>query len=388
VSARLSLLIDKLPIGIALIGPDQRLCAFNRVYLQLLDLPDDAIRPGDPVEALFRYKAARGFYGPGDSDVLLAEQLHAVRSGELHTYEWTLPNGRINEVRRVPLADGSVITTLIDVTEARRRERELTTAHATMAEQAEKLAAANQAKAQFLANMSHELRTPLNAILGFSEVLRDGVFGPIDPRYAEYAKDINASGAHLLTLVNDLLDLAKIESGKAELRNELVDLREILDECCRLVADRAATAHVSLITSTTQQLPTIIADGVRLRQIALNLLSNAIKFTPAGGRVTLSVEIEPREVIIAVADTGIGMRPEDIPLALEPFRQLDNSYSRSHEGSGLGLAITKTLTELHDGKLEIKSRPSEGTTVRVRLPATRLAAAMAATRDRSSPGGK
>jgi PAS domain S-box-containing protein len=229
---------------------------------------------------------------------------------------------------------------------------------------------ANQAKSQFLANMSHELRTPLNAIIGFSEVISAALFGPLDARYRDYAKDIHGSGHHLLRIINDLLDLSKVEAGQLELRDTPVPIAAIFETCRRMVADRAALGSVTLDFRPTDL--EVSADELRVEQVLLNLASNAVKFTPPGGRVTVSAMLAlSGEVVITVADTGIGMAPEDIPRALQPFGQVDNSLARPHGGTGLGLPLAQRLVELHGGRLTIDSELGKGTTVTVALPPER-----------------
>ncbi len=233
------------------------------------------------------------------------------------------------------------------------------------------LAKASQAKSDFLASVSHELRTPLNAIIGFSEVIRDAVMGPLNAKYREYGGDISQSGRHLQNIINDILDFSKVESGHLELRDELVSIGETTEECRRIIAAMAEAADVSLSINVSEPLPLIHSDRVRFRQILLNLMSNAVKFTPAGGHVRVSAAIEAGRAVIAVEDTGIGMKPEDIPIALEPFRQIDGPFSRRFDGTGLGLPLAKALVELHGGHLDIQSAPAAGTTVRIRLPLER-----------------
>jgi PAS domain S-box-containing protein len=231
---------------------------------------------------------------------------------------------------------------------------------------------ANRAKSEFLANMSHELRTPLNAVVGFSEVLRDQIMGPLDERYREYAGDINSAGRHLLDVINEVLDLSKIEVGRLDLRDETVSIGEIVEACRRVIAGEADAAGVTLILNLPANLPLLRADEMRFKQILLNLLSNAVKFTPTGGSISVTAATTAAGLVITVADTGIGMAAEDIPVALEPFRQIDSTLSRRYEGTGLGLPLAKRLAELHDGELEIESQPGRGTTVHIRLPAGRM----------------
>jgi signal transduction histidine kinase len=232
--------------------------------------------------------------------------------------------------------------------------------------------AASRAKSEFLANMSHELRTPLNAIIGFAEVIERETFGPTGARYREYASDIHGSGRHLLQVINDILDLAKVEAGQMLLHEARLDPALVMQGCVRLIKPRAAKTNVRIYTAFDPNLPVLLADEARLRQIALNLLSNAVKFTKPGGRVSISTGLDQEGgITIAVTDTGIGMTADEIRIALEPFRQVMSSLSRSNEGTGLGLPLTKTLVELHGGRLDIASAPGRGTTVTVAFPPSR-----------------
>ncbi len=234
--------------------------------------------------------------------------------------------------------------------------------------------AANQAKTAFLGNMSHELRTPLNAIIGFSEILTGELFGRLgDERYKDYAADILASGKHLLSLVNDLLDHTRIEAGRVELTEEEINLHDLCRAVLRMLQDRAAAAGIVLETDLPEDLPDLRADERALRQMLLNLLGNAIKFTPKGGRVTLGAEMEADgRFAIWVLDTGIGMKREDVPRALEPFVQLHHHLSKSYGGAGLGLPLVQSLMRLHHGSLTIDSREGAGTLVTLRFPRQRV----------------
>jgi signal transduction histidine kinase len=234
--------------------------------------------------------------------------------------------------------------------------------------------AANRSKSSFLANMSHELRTPLNAIIGFSEVIVGQIYGAgAGERYRECASYINASGQHLLRLVNDILDLSKLAAGQLDLAESLVDLKTLMRDSVDLVLSQAQQKGVTISTAIAEGLPPLMAGELRLKQVLLNLLSNAVKFSRPGGAVALSVELRPSgDLAIAVADQGIGMKPQDIPIALEPFRQIDNALSRSYEGTGLGLPLAKMLVEKHGGSLALESALGIGTTVTVVLPASRL----------------
>ena len=232
---------------------------------------------------------------------------------------------------------------------------------------------ASRVKSEFLATMSHELRTPLNAVLGFSEMIREGAVGPIDARYQGYAADIHSSGEHLLALISDILDISKVESGRLELHEEQTPLGELIQRCLRLIAPRAEESRLAIVERLPPDLPDATVDVVRLKQALLNLLSNAVKFTPKGGHIEVSArETEDGAIEIAVADDGIGMRPEEVPVALEPFRQLDSRLSRHFEGTGLGLPLAKRLIELHGGGLEIETALERGTRVTLRLPPRRV----------------
>jgi signal transduction histidine kinase len=231
----------------------------------------------------------------------------------------------------------------------------------------------SRVKSQFMAHMSHELRTPLNAIIGFSEMIRDALMGPVSTRYRDYAGDIHSSGSHLLRLINDVLDLSKVEAGRLELQEEDVDLAKLVDDCRRLVADRVGAGGLALVVELPPALPAIRGDELRLKQIVLNLLSNAVKFTLPGGRITLAAAMTEEDgVALSIRDTGIGMAPEEIPVALEPFRQLDSAFNRRFEGTGLGLPLARRLAELHGATLSIDSVKGMGTLATLALPASRV----------------
>ena len=236
--------------------------------------------------------------------------------------------------------------------------------------------AANRAKSEFLANMSHELRTPLNAIIGFSGMMSDRMFGPLNERYLDYANIIGTSGRHLLAIITDILDLAKADADKLFLSEEQVDLDEVVELSSQIIHDMARRAEIDFGAEIAKPLPELIGDPAKLTQILVNLLSNAIKFTAPGGKVRLRVErCLHQGITFQVEDTGIGMSAEQIPIALEPFGQIDSSLTRKHDGVGLGLPLTKRLVELHDGQLELKSELATGTTVRVVFPAERVSVA-------------
>jgi len=236
--------------------------------------------------------------------------------------------------------------------------------------------AANRAKSDFLATMSHELRTPLNAIIGFSEMIRREYMGPVgSPKYIEYAADINDSGQHLLSIISDILDLAKAEAGKLELNESRFDLGDVIKSTLKMFQQKAAEENVTLDFLASQTGEMVEGDERLLRQVALNLISNSMKFTPSGGRVTISVNVSPRDgVFLRVQDTGIGIAKENIERVLRPFEQVESSLARTHGGTGLGLPYSKKVIEIHGGSLVLESALNRGTTVTVRLPARRVIA--------------
>jgi signal transduction histidine kinase len=232
---------------------------------------------------------------------------------------------------------------------------------------------ANKAKSEFLANMSHELRTPLNAIIGFASIMQQGIRGPIDEGYVEDAKIIANSGSHLLAIINDILDIAKAEAQALDLSEDMIDIEETVDFCTDMVAEMAQSSEVACSYAVDDDLSGFWGDAKKLRQVLINLLSNAIKFTPAGGSVTLSAGREADGgVAIRIADSGIGIAADQLPVALAPFGQVDGSLSRKYDGVGLGLPLSKRLVEMHGGTLEIASELGKGTIVTVRLPAKRF----------------
>jgi signal transduction histidine kinase len=233
--------------------------------------------------------------------------------------------------------------------------------------------AANRAKSQFLAAMSHELRTPLNAVIGFAEMLKTEPFGPLGhKRYLEYVGDIRDSGTHLLALINDILDLTRLDEGVLTLEEEEIDLHDLIGSAMRMLLGLAAVAEVGLDRSIAPRLPRLLGDKRRLRQVLVNLLSNAVKFTPAGGRITVRAYRAGEELALAVEDSGIGIVAEDIPKAFERFGQIDSTLARKYEGTGLGLPLSRRLVELHGGRLILESEPGRGTTVTAFLPQARI----------------
>jgi len=237
----------------------------------------------------------------------------------------------------------------------------------------EKAEQANRAKSDFLANMSHELRTPLNSIIGFSDLMAVQAAGPVAPKYLDYARHINDSGQHLLRIINDVLDLSKLEAAKMELREDVVGVRRMVRSCITLLSERAARAEVEVRTTMPDAEIHLRADELRLKQILINLLGNALKFTAPRGRVSVTAGIGAAgDFHISVADTGIGIHPQDLERIMRPFEQVETTLSRRHDGTGLGLPLTVSLARLHGGEVSVRSAPGEGTTVTVTLPAARI----------------
>ena len=237
--------------------------------------------------------------------------------------------------------------------------------------------AASRAKTEFLANMSHELRTPLNAIIGFSEIIKLEMLGPLGTgRYRHYAQDIFDSGNHLLAVIGDILDISKVEAGEFELHAEPTELEEIVEQSLRLVRERAEAAAIRIDVAIGRDLPQLRLDQRLIKQSLINLLSNAIKFSPEGGRVAVQAARGPEgSVLLSVADSGIGIAEDDIPSVLKPFSQVESAFSRSHEGTGLGLPLAKSFIEAHGGRMEIDSTVGHGTRVTLHIPAERVIAA-------------
>lgn len=262
------------------------------------------------------------------------------------------------------------------ITELENTKLELQETTRSLSKALEVAAASSQAKSQFLATMSHELRTPLNAIIGFSELLKAQALGPVgNPRYIDYASDINQSGTHLLSLINDVLDFSKVEAGRLVLHEELVDVSDLLRGCVRLMSQKAVESEIEITTNLPDESILATLDHRRIKQIALNLLSNALKFTLQGGKIEITLTRREDGIAITFSDNGVGMSPEQIPLALETFGQVDSGLNRKQEGTGLGLPLCRLLTEAHGGRLEIESVVDQGTSIKVYLPAKRLHAA-------------
>ena len=235
-------------------------------------------------------------------------------------------------------------------------------------DKSKQIEAANRHKSEFLANMSHELRTPLNAVIGFSEVLLERMFGEVNEKQEEYLQDILSSGKHLLSLINDILDLSKIEAGRMELEALPFDLPAALDNALTLIKERAARNSIGLAVHVDPRIGEVVADERKVKQVLLNLLSNAVKFTPEGGTITMAAVLNGGMVEISVADTGIGIAPEDQAAVFEEFRQVGTDYARKREGTGLGLALARRLVELHGGTLTLQSELGKGSTFTFTIP--------------------
>jgi cell cycle sensor histidine kinase DivJ len=286
---------------------------------------------------------------------------HQDRSG-LERYDWVEMRCRTLRTSRGGALPAGVLAGTRDISERKAQEDELMRAR----DEAE---SASRAKTQFLANMSHELRTPLNAVIGFSEILNRELFGALgEQRYRDYARLIHESGEHLLHVVNDILDMSRIEAGKLKLVKEPFDVGSLIASCTEVMRHAVEAKHLSLVTEVAPGMPELVADKRACKQMLLNVISNAIKFTDAGGWVRVSAREENGLVELVVADNGIGIDEEDLPKLGNPFVQADNAYNRSHDGAGLGLSVVKGLAHLHGGRLEIASRLGQGTTTTILLP--------------------
>jgi two-component system cell cycle sensor histidine kinase PleC len=360
---------------------DNRLVLCNSNFQSLHHLPDEAIEVGASYEAV----VAAGSKPLVHNKVITG----GPNVPGAQTFEVQLEDGRWLHISERRTKDGGYVSVGTDITALKTHEErlvdsekrlmatvsDLRTSQQRTADLAEKYAAektraeeANQAKSKFLANMSHELRTPLNAIIGFSEIMESGMFGPLGAeKYQEYCSDIHGSGQYLLDVINDILDMSKIEAGRIRLDFEDLALDPLLAESMRVVAARADEKQLTLNARISPDLH-LRADRRALKQIALNLLSNAVKFTPSGGRVSVRGRAAKECIVLAIADSGIGIARDALDKLGRPFEQVESQFSKSHQGSGLGLAIAKSLVELHGGRMCIRSTLGRGTMVVVRLP--------------------
>ncbi len=376
--------IESVTDAFVLFDRQGQLILWNQAFQDSFGFDDRVLRTGQPKTELNRIAALAIKADHGNST-----GRPGVREVELHDGRWLQLSERFT-------GDGGSVVTAADITAIKRQEEDrrkaaealqaMVTRLEASQEQLAQLArkyetakiraeAANQAKSEFLANMSHELRTPLNAINGFSEIMAGEMFGALgDARYKGYAEDILKSGQHLLSLINDILDMAKIEAGKLTLRYEKVDLAEVCQDAIRLMRGRAEEAGLSL-SLDAPALPEIDADYRALKQVLLNLVSNAVKFTPAGGFIGVMVRQEDGIARVAVTDSGIGIAADDLTRLAQPFEQVEGQHSKTTQGTGLGLALTKSLVEMHGGELQIESEPGRGTTVSFTVPVHRAQSA-------------
>ncbi|MBT5051217.1 MAG: PAS domain S-box protein [Rhodospirillaceae bacterium] len=366
-SALLQTTLDHMAEGISVYDSSLNLIAYNQIFVDLYKFSPGFVRLGLPYEKIARHLAETGYYGAGDVEEQVRERVERAQLATRRQFERTGEDGKTIAVWRNPLPGGGFVNTYTDVSDRRQAEEELR--HSK--EQAE---LANRTKSEFLANMSHELRTPLNAIIGFSDMIEGQTHGPVGSlKYIEYGKDINRSGLHLLELINDILDLSKIEAGKIDLYEDTIDVFKLVKSCLGLVRERAKTGGIDLKLDMADDLAPLFVDERRVKQILINLLSNAIKFTPAGGEVGIGIWSRPDTgYVFQVSDTGIGIAPDAITLALTPFKQIDGALNRKFEGTGLGLPLTKSLVEMHGGSLTLKSAIGIGTTVTACFPVERI----------------
>ncbi|MDB5408058.1 MAG: uncharacterized protein JWL84_2970 [Rhodospirillales bacterium] len=358
---RLQSLIDHLPVGVTLMDSSLRVAAFNRGYLELLDIPEERCRKGTPLEDILRFLAKRGEFGPGDPEAHVASRMEGARTRHhAGRTQRIRPSGRILEIQGEPLADGSYAGLYVDISEQRRREEELSVAK-------EAADTASQAKSDFLANMSHEIRTPMNGILGMNSLLLET---SLDDEQRQYAIAVRDSAESLLTLINDILDVSKLEAGKVELESIDFNLEQLLDGILELLGPQAARKGIDLgswvdpKTSIHRR-----GDPTRLRQILMNLVGNALKFTERG---SVEVSVAPAAAAASddgtvylrfeVRDTGIGLSPAAKHRLFEKFTQADSSVTRRYGGTGLGLALCKHLVSIMGGEIGVESEAKRGST--------------------------
>lgn len=389
-NARLQNAIENISETFVLWDPDNRLVLCNSKYQEVFGLSPEHVRPGTPIAAVRR--AARRLIderkltspsfvaGERASEALLADGRWLQISERT-----TSDGGHVSigtditqlKVHQERLSDSErrLLATINDLSASRRdaeaKARQLAELNDSYLREKDRAESANRAKTTFLANMSHELRTPLNAIIGFSEIMREESFGPIgSPKYCEYATDIHQSGHWLLKLINDILDMSKIEAGRMALSREEIDVGEIVGEAIRIVEGQAHGKNLELGADVCEAV-SLTADRRATKQILLNLLANAVKFTGPGGRVRVRARAVCGHAVVTIADDGIGIPPSALANLGRPFEQVENELTRTNKGTGLGLAIARSLVELQDGTLRIASRTGEGTIVSFRLPLDR-----------------
>jgi signal transduction histidine kinase len=373
---RLNHVVNALQDGFVLYDTDDRIVMWNNKWIELHDEIADVVAMGVRFEEILRASVARNLYPDacGREEEFIAERL-AQHKRPSEPIIRKLHDGRWYIISEVPTAEGGIFALSIDITDLKNAE--------SAAQQARMQAEeASRAKSEFLANMSHELRTPLNAVIGFSEAIKQQSKTNISAdNIPGYIEAIHSSGQYLLDLINDLLDFSKIEAGKLELRDADVELGKLLGDLEALVSQNVEASGLQLRLPDTSNMPTVIADDIRLRQILLNLLSNAIKFTPTGGEIEVSVSDNGDDgLAIAIRDTGTGISEADLRQLGEPFRQFGKAQSRHQSGTGLGVSLAKALAEMHGARLDYASTLGKGTTATLVLPPRRVIRAAAAAR--------
>jgi signal transduction histidine kinase/DNA-binding response OmpR family regulator len=359
---QLHALLETIDYGVLMLEPDLRVRLHNRAYRQMWDMPEELMAQRPSFREILEHNRYRGIYEVPDDrwDDYVNQRVEELRLSAVTQSEWRLPSGRVLEYQCVPLPDGGRMLTYYDLTHLKRTEEALQAAK----EQAEQ---ASRAKSEFLANMSHELRTPMNAIIGFTRLIMRRCKDLLPERQYGNLEKILASANHLLGLINDVLDLSKIEAGRMELRPVEFALEPLVDQCLRTVEPMVRGGQVQLIKEIEPGLPTLFSDPDKLRQILFNLLSNAAKFTEAG-RITLSAGRSGDAIAVAVVDTGIGIPADQLELVFEEFRQVDNSSTRQYGGTGLGLSISRRLAQLMGGDITLESTSGRGSTFTLTVP--------------------
>jgi signal transduction histidine kinase len=365
---RLRQIVGSLQDGFVLYDRDDRIVLWNEKWLAIHDRVRDVVKADMTFKEFIRACVDRRMFPEalGREEAFIQERIrHHRHPGpptirQLHDDRWYI-------IREVPTDEGGVFVITIDITELKNAERDAQEAKLRAEE-------ADRAKSEFLTNMSHELRTPLNAVIGFSDIIMHERLGPTgNARYLEYARDINQSGRHLLSLINDILDLSKIESGAEDLYEEILDVAEVSNAAISLVRQRAQDKEIAISQEAPDNIPPLRADRRRLLQILVNILTNAIKFTDRGGQVALEAHWNRETGIsLTITDNGIGIAAKDIPKAFSQFGQIDGALNRQNDGTGLGLPLAKALAEMHGGAFELESEPDVGTTVTMRFPASRI----------------
>jgi signal transduction histidine kinase len=354
--------LDNLFEGIAVFGSDGRLKLHNPAYTKIWALSEIDL-DGEPHYADIVEKT-REFYDAAGDWPPLRDRVIARITGQAHwSGQVDRQDGSVLQMATVPLPDGNVLLTCLDVTDTARVERALR-------ERNEALETADRLKSEFIANVSYELRTPLNAIIGFAEILANQYFGPLSERQLDYSRGILDSSHRLMTLINDILDLATIEAGYMALETDRIEVCDVLEAVAALTRERARSQDLSLTVSCKADIGAIEADERRLKQALFNLVSNAIKFTPAGGSIILEARVDGQadgDLILGVSDTGVGIATDDQERVFEKFERA-NPHARE-SGAGLGLSLVKSLIELHGGSVTIESAKGVGTTIACRLPA-------------------